>query len=154
MANNVSQEEAMRRISVTTEINAPAEVVWAQLTDTATFAEWNPFMPRLTGSLTVGARIEVRITPPGAKGMTFRPTVTAAEENRKLEWLGRFLVPGLFDGRHTFTLTPTATGCTLVQEETFTGVLVGLMSSTLAKTEAGFRQMNEALKTRAERAAA
>jgi hypothetical protein len=141
----------MRRISVTTGITAPAEVVWAQLTDTATFADWNPFMPKLAGELSEGARLEVRITPPGAKGMTFRPTVTAADENRKLEWLGRFLVRGLFDGRHTFTITPTATGCTLTQEETFTGVLVPLLASTLAKTEDGFRQMNEALKARAER---
>lgn len=144
----------MRRISVTTEINAPVEVVWAQLADTATFAEWNPFMPRLDGALSKGGRLEVRITPPGAKGMTFRPTVTAVEEGRKLEWLGRFLVPGLFDGRHSFTLTATAEGTRMTQEETFTGVLVPVLASTLAKTESGFRLMNEALKERAERVAA
>lgn len=144
----------MRRISVTTEIDAPAEVVWAQLTDTATFAEWNPFMPSLEGPLSEGARLTVRITPPGGKGMTFRPTVTAVEEDRELEWLGRFLVRGLFDGRHGFVLEPTATGCRLTQAETFTGVLVPLLASTLAKTEEGFRQMNEALKARAERGAA
>ena len=141
----------MRRISVTTEINAPVEVVWAQLTDTATFAEWNRFMPSLEGSLAAGERLEVRITPPGAKEMTFRPTVTAVEENRKLEWLGRFLVRGLFDGRHTFTFEPVPGGTRFTQEETFTGVLVPLLVSTLAKTESGFRQMNEALKDRAER---
>lgn len=144
----------MRRISVTTEINAPAEVVWAQLTDTAAFAEWNPFMPSLAGSLAEGERLEVRITPPGAKGMTFRPTVTVVEENRELEWLGRFLVRGLFDGRHTFVLEPVPGGTRLTQEETFTGVLVPVLASTLAKTEDGFRQMNEALKARAERVAA
>lgn len=144
----------MRRISVTTEINAPVEVVWAQLTDAAAFAEWNPFMPSLEGSLAEGERLEVRITPPGAKGMTFRPAVTAVEENRKLEWLGRFLVRGLFDGRHTFTLEPVPGGTRFTQEETFTGVLVPLLASTLAKTESGFRQMNEALKERAERVAA
>jgi hypothetical protein len=144
----------MRRISVTTEINAPAEVVWAQLTDTAAFAEWNPFMPKLAGALVEGARLEVRITPPGAKGMTFRPTVTAVEEDRKLEWLGRFLVRGLFDGRHSFVLSPVPGGTRLTQEETFTGVLVPALASTLAKTEEGFRQMNEALKLRAERVTA
>lgn len=144
----------MRRISVTTEINAPVEVVWAQLTDTATFAEWNPFMPRLDGALSKGERLEVRIAPPGAKGMTFRPTVTAVEEGRRLEWLGRFLVPGLFDGRHSFTLTATAEGTSLTQEEVFTGVLVPLLASTLTKTESGFQLMNEALKDRAERIAA
>ncbi|GAB1508828.1 SRPBCC family protein [Actinophytocola sp. KF-1] len=144
----------MRRISVTTEINAPTEVVWAQLTDTAAFADWNPFMPSLEGALVKGERLTVRITPPGVKGMTFRPTVTVVEEGRKLEWLGRLLFPGLFDGRHSFVLEPTASGCRLTQEETFTGVLVPVLASTLAKTEEGFRQMNEALKERAERVAA
>ena len=140
----------MRKISVTTEINASVETVWAQLTDTAAFGTWNPFIASLDGELTEGARLSVRITPPGAKGMTFRPTVQVVEEQRKLEWLGRLLVPGLFDGRHTFTLTPTADGTRFTQEETFTGVLVPLLASALAKTEEGFRQMNEALKARAE----
>jgi hypothetical protein len=38
--------------------------------------------------------------------------------------------------------------------ERFTGLLVGLFSGLLAKTEAGFEQMNTALKTRVERASA
>ncbi|HEX6351723.1 SRPBCC domain-containing protein [Actinophytocola sp.] len=136
----------MRRITVTTEIAAPVEVVWARLTDTASFASWNPFMPSLEGMLAVGEKLTVRITPPGGKGMTFRPTVTAVEENHRLEWLGRFLVPGLFDGRHSFTLEAIEGGTRLTHEETFTGVLVPLMASTLAKTEDGFRAMNEALR--------
>jgi hypothetical protein len=140
----------MRHISVTTEIAAPVEVVWAQLTGTAAFGEWNPFIPELTGELADGERLSVRITPPGAKGMTFRPRVTAVEENRRLEWLGRMVLPGVFDGRHSFTLVPTDGGTLLTQEETFTGVLVPLTASTLATTEEGFRQMNEALKARVE----
>jgi hypothetical protein len=111
-------------------------------------------MPKLDGTMAEGERLEVRITPPGAKGMTFRPTVTAFEEGRKLEWLGRVLMPGLFDGRHSFTLTATAEGTSLTQEEVFTGVLVPAVASTLKKTESGFQQMNEALKERVERIAA
>jgi hypothetical protein len=142
----------MRKITVTTEIAAPVEVVWAQLTDTASFAQWNPFVQSLTGSLTEGERLDVRIAPPGGKAMTFRPTVTAVEEGRRLEWLGRLLMRGLFDGRHSFTLEPTESGTRLTQEETFSGVLVPVVG--LAKTEAGFRAMNEALRERAERVAA
>lgn len=138
----------MRKIAVTTEIAAPVEVVWAQLTDTASFADWNPFIQSLEGTLAVGEKLTVRITPPGGKGMTFRPTVTAVEENRRLEWLGRFLVPGLFDGRHSFTLEAVEGGTRLTQEETFTGALVPLMASVLKKTEDGFRAMNEALRDR------
>ena len=140
----------MRRIAVTTEIAAPVEAVWVQLTATSEFPTWNPFITSLEGTLKKGEKLNVRIAPPNGKAMTFRPAVTAADEGRKLEWFGRLLMPGVFDGRHTFTLEPTATGTRLTQEETFTGILVPLTGSTLAKTKAGFQAMNEALKVRAE----
>jgi hypothetical protein len=141
----------MRRITVTTEIAASVEVVWAELTDTAAFPEWNPFIQELTGNLALGERLQVRIAPPGGKAMTFRPTVTAIDKGRRIEWLGRLLLPGIFDGRHSFTLVSTGGHTRLTQEETFTGVLVPVVASTLGKTEDGFRRMNEALKRRAER---
>src|SRR5262245_3316171 len=138
----------MHRIAVTTEIAAPVEAVWAQLTDTGSFPSWNPFIQSLTGTLAVGSRLEVRIAPPNGRPMTFRPTVTAVEEGRHLEWLGRLVLPGVFDGRHSFTLEPVEGGTRLTQAETFTGILVPLFGSTLTKTEEGFRAMNEALRAR------
>ena len=78
--------------------------------------------------------------------MVFKPWVTAVEQHRYLEWLGRLALPGIFDGRHSFTLTPMAGGRTLVQQsETFSGVLVPFSGSILARTRAGFVAMNEAL---------
>jgi hypothetical protein len=144
----------MRKIAVTTEIAAPVEVVWAQLTDTAAFPSWNPFIREFAGDLAVGAKLQVRIAPPESKGMTFRPTVTVVEEGHRLEWLGRVVLPGIFDGRHSFTLEATPTGTRLTQAETFTGMLVPVLASTLAKTEAGFAAMNEALRARAEQVSA
>jgi hypothetical protein len=138
----------MRTITVTTEIAAPAEAVWAQLVDTAAYGTWNPFITSLTGALEVGSKLAVRIAPPGGKPMTFRPTVTEVSEGRRLEWLGRLVLPGVFDGRHSFTLEPVAGGTRLTQAETFTGILVPLVGATLAKTEEGFRAMNEALRGR------
>ena len=84
--------------------------------------------------------------------MTFQPWVTAVEEHRYLEWLGRLGVPGLFDGRHSFSLTPLPGGRTLLQQsETFTGVLVPFAGSVLTRTQAGFEAMNEALAQRSVR---
>jgi hypothetical protein len=61
------------------------------------------------------------------------------------------LVPGIFDGGHKFLLEPTASGATrFTQSERFSGILVRLFSGNLDSTELGFRQMNEALKARAE----
>ena len=141
----------MREIGVTTTVAAPPAVVWEVLTDTSAYRSWNPFIPELSGELREGRRLRVRIAPPGTRGMTFRPTVTALEEGRELAWLGRLGVPGLFDGTHSFTLTPRPDGGTeFTQREVFRGLLVPVLAGTLHRTEAGFAAMNEALRSRAE----
>ena len=96
----------------------------------------------------------MRIEPPGARATTFKPTLRAVEENRELRWLGRLFVPGIFDGEHSLRIEPLASGRSrLIQSERFSGLFVGLVKGTLAKTEAGFEQMNAALKARVEQGA-
>src|SRR3954463_1293503 len=86
---------------------------------------------------------------PGGKPMTFTPRVTHVEPGRRLAWLGRLGIPGLFDGAHSFTLEPLDDSHTrLVQSESFTGILVWFSGGLLKKTEAGFQAMNDALKER------
>lgn len=140
-----------QRLHSDIEIDAPAGRVWTILTDFAAFPDWNPFIQRISGNRVVGAKLEVFLQPPGGRGMTFRPTVLAAEPDRELRWLGRLLVPGLFDGEHSFRIEPLAGDrVRFVQEESFSGLLLPLLRSTLGQAEEGFRQMNLALKTRAE----
>ena len=50
------------------EIGATAERVWDILTDFAAYPAWNPFIPRLDGSVAVGARLDARLQPPGGHG--------------------------------------------------------------------------------------
>src|SRR5262249_50798696 len=136
------------------EIDAPPERVWAVLTDFAAYPEWNPFIRQISGEQRVGARLEVRIEPPGARATTFKPTGRAIAANRELRWLGRLLVPGIVDGEHSLRIEPLDGGRSrFVQSERFSGVLVGFLKGTLAKTEAGFEQMNAELKARAEASA-
>jgi len=133
------------------EIDASPTTVWGVLTDTARYPDWNPFITTLTGQLRDGAHLEAVISPPGGKARTFRPTVLAAIPERELRWRGRFLVPGLFDGEHWFTVEPLTGGrCRLTQGERFTGLLARPMRSQLGPTLLGFEQMNRALKVRAE----
>ncbi len=140
-----------REIRREIEIDAPPAAVWHVLTDTAAYPEWNPFVRQLKGELRTGATLDVRIAPPGALGMRFKPTVLAAETERELRWLGRFLAPGIFDGEHSFTIEPLADGRTrFVQAERFSGILVPAFARTLEKTQHGFEQMNAALKSKAE----
>ena len=100
-----------------------------------------------------GEQLIVRLEPPGGKGMTIKPTVLAAEPDRELRWKGRLFVPGLFDGEHAFRIEPLdRERSRFVHGERFTGILVGLVKGVLDKTEAGFEQMNAALKKRVEEA--
>jgi hypothetical protein len=83
--------------------------------------------------------------------MTFHPKVLTCEPNRELRWLGRFLVPGLFDGEHVHLLDRLEAGRTRYrQSESFRGLLVPLTGGLLAATQQGFDAMNTALKARAE----
>ena len=145
----------MKSISVTTEISAPIETVWANLSAVGEYAAWNPFITAFTGELTAGSRVEVRIAPPGGRPMTFRPTITELTPGHHMEWLGRLLIPGIVDGRHSFLLEALDGDHTrLTQSEQFSGVLVPVMGGMLERTRAGFAAMNEALRLRAEAASA
>jgi hypothetical protein len=140
-----------RRIETEIEINAPAARVWALLTDFDGMESWNPFIRSISGTLAQGARLSVRIVPPGKSGMRFKPTVISVRPERELRWLGHLFVPGIFDGEHYFLLEPIGEQRTrLTQGEKFSGVLVGLLSGTLSATKAGFQAMNMAVKLQAE----
>jgi hypothetical protein len=66
--------------------------------------------------------------------------------------LGSAVIPGLFDGEHSFVIEPITPGkVRFIQKEKYTGILVPLLSHTLDKDiKRGFNEMNKALKQRAE----
>ena len=144
----------MKELRTEIEIQASDKRVWQLLIDFASFPQWNPFIRQAKGEAKVGARLQVHIQPSGASSMTFKPTVLKVEPNRELRWLGRLLMPGLFDGEHTFTIESLeANRIRFTQREVFTGLLVPLFSRNLdTDTRRGFEEMNQALKSRAEQA--
>jgi hypothetical protein len=142
----------VKTLETAIEIQASPRRVWTILTDFAAYPGWNPFIPRISGQPAAGARLAVQIRPPGSRGMTFRPTVLAAEPDRELRWRGRLLLPGILDGEHAFLIEPAGdTTVRFVQREVFQGLLVPVLARSLdTGTLEGFRQMNAALKRRAE----
>ncbi len=142
----------MKELHTEIEIEASAERVWGLLTYFSSYPQWNPFIRSISGQPTPGERLEVRIEPPGGRGMTFKPKVLNAEPNRELRWLGHLLVPGLFDGEHSFTIQPLGENrVRFAQREAFRGLLVPLFARSLDNnTQRGFEEMNRALKERAE----
>jgi len=142
----------MKEIRTEINIKAPIEKVWKILTNFSDYPNWNPFLRWLHGNVAVGNKIAVRITPPGANGMTFKPNVLRFDKNREFRWLGHLFIPGLFDGEHIFELTDNGNGTiTFVQREQFKGVFIPFFRKMLdVNTKQGFEAMNDKLKEKAE----
>jgi len=147
-----SSFRAIREIYTQVTINAPAERVWAITMDTGRYPEWNPFIKSVHGDLRPGARIRVNLHPANSHTTPIFPTVLAVEPNHELRWRGHALIPGLFDGEHSFTVEPTGpNSCRFIQQEKFSGSLVPFAWRWITTDViAGFREMNQALKLRAE----
>ncbi len=139
----------MKTMSATIHIAAPPARVWAVLTDLGSYHDWNPLFREASGQVAVGQRIRLRsVHPANGRLMTVKPTITAAAPERELAWVSR--LPGLISGEHRFTITEADGGSTLVQSESFGGLLARTAGRTLAKAELSFLSLNEAIKERAE----
>jgi hypothetical protein len=118
------------------------------LTDLSSYRDWNP----------LSARRRDRRRPeqdqaaqrPSASGrlMTVKPKITVAAPGAELRWTAS--LPGITSGEHSFVPAEADGGTWLTQSETFGGLLVAFSGKTLARAEASFRELNEALKKRAE----
>lgn len=144
-----SEADPVRTIEATIVIDAPPAAVWDVLTAADDYRDWNPFICDVSGTFTVGERLRIRVRPVGRRAMTFRPRVTEKTPHARLRWVGRLGLPGICDAEHDFVLTELPDGTTqLTQRETFSGILVPLMTGTLASTRQGFEAMHEALARR------
>jgi hypothetical protein len=139
-------------IRAQTPIAASGDAAWSVLADTASYAEWNPFVYRLDGEVREGARVEVELRLEGRKPQHMRPTIVDVVDGRAFEWLGGFGVRGVLDGRHRFEIRPTGpTRCELLHTERLSGLLVPLFRSMLTTaTPAAFLALNDAFKHRVE----
>jgi hypothetical protein len=141
----------VRELQASIEIDAPAERVWDVLSDLSRYVEWNPFITKAKGELIEGAKLAIGIEPPGGRQMEFKPTVLEVEPNRSVRWLGRFILPGIFDGEHTLAIEPVGESTArFTQRERFSGILTAFSGKLFNRTQTGFEAMNEALKRRCE----
>ncbi len=142
-----------KEISTEIKINASKEKIWQILTDFEQYSAWNPFIKQINGNVSVNEKITVKIQPPEAKEMTFKPKVLSYKKNQEFSWKGRLLLPGIFDGEHKFQLRDNLDGTTtFIHSEVFKGILVPFLKKNLdVNTRNGFVLMNEKLKELAEK---
>ena len=136
------------------EIAAPAERVWAVLTDFSAYPSWNPFVVSIAGDLVPAAQLNVQLKPPAGRAMTMKPHVTRVDPGTRFAWRGSLPIPGLFAGEHQFEVTSLGPNkVRFVHSEQFSGLLVPLLKGMLdGSTRRGFEAMNQAVKARAEAA--
>lgn len=142
----------MSELYAEVEINASAEKVWGILMDFDRYPEWNPFIKSIQGSSEIGSRLKVVMQPEGRKPTTFKPRVLVNQPNEEFRWLGKLLIPGIFDGEHIFFIEALDEGrVKFVQQEYFKGKLASLLLKSIGDvTQQAFEAMNHALKQRAE----
>lgn len=142
----------MEELKTEIEIKATSSKIWQVLTDFTHYREWNPFIQEIQGDLAEGEKLIVKMTLDGKKTVQFKPKVTYLRTHEEFRWLGKLLIPGLFDGEHGFEIHDLHNGsCRFIHKERFTGLLVPLFTNMLdTKVKANFERMNQALKSRCE----
>jgi hypothetical protein len=150
--------------SVTVEIDAPLEVVWAVMLDLDRYGDWNPFIYRVDREpgragrpAQLGERITLQVRFGGGRAVASRERVTGIEvtsDGRRLEyefygWLHRL---GLVRGRRQQIVTAAGPMSTVYStEETFRGPLRFVLP--VRAVQGGFRRHAKALKQHAEQLA-
>ena len=140
----------MLSINFTREIKAPKQTVWDVITDTAAYAEWNPFVPSCKTSFAVGSPIVMKVCLLPSLTITQKETI---QQNRPGEFLayGINIPLSILSSTRQQILTAIDDNTTRY-ESVF--ILKGLLSplvSLMLKTQLtrGFSEMTEGLVRRA-----
>ena len=138
----------MTDYAVTRTINAPADRVWALLTDASGYTSWNPTIVSLDGTIAVGERISLVSTVNPKRA--FKLNIVEMSEPNKMVWADGMPL-GLFRGERTFTLASNAAGGTeFTMREVYTGLLAPLITKTIPDMTESFGQFADGLKQAAE----
>lgn len=140
-------------VQAETEIDAPAAVVWAVITDMGAYKDWSTMLHYRGGALAEGGTVQLRLALPNGPSYNFAPRVIALEPERRFTWRAISGLQGIFDGEHSFELTPLAGGRTLLRNhERYSGLLAPLFQRLpmMRDAPAGFVAMNEEIRARAE----
>jgi len=118
-----------RRCTVSAEIQAPPDKVWAILTRADDMVRWNSTLTSMEGDIEPGGTVKMQV--PEAPGRTFKVKVTRFVPGKEMVW--RNGNPVMFLGVRTYSLTPgpdgTATRFQMAEE--FSGFLLPMIAKRL-----------------------
>lgn len=138
----------MKTYSVTKTINADANTIWAILTDSSKYHDWNESVEKVEGSIALGKTIKVFAKI--SANRAFPVKVQEFVPGKKMVWRGGMPF-GLFNGVRTFTLAGTDNGPIEFQmHEEFSGLMSPLIVRTMPDLTESFEQFATSLKAEAE----
>lgn len=136
-----------KRTHIERDIDAPAERVWALLTDAAGYTSWNPTTISLNGSIAQGETISLVTTVDPKR--TFKLKVAELSPPHRMVWSDGMPL-GLFRGTRTYLVSERGDGCRFTMTEEFTGPLAPLITKAIPDLTDSFVQIADGLKTAAE----
>ena len=110
-----------QQCTVSADIQAPPEKIWALLTRPEDMTRWNSTLTSIEGNIELGGTVRMRV--PEAPGRTFKVKVTRYVPNEEMVW--RDGNPVMFLGVRTYSLTrePDGTATRFQMTEKFSGLM-------------------------------
>jgi hypothetical protein len=141
----------MKEIKGSVMINVPAEKVWSNLTDFASYKDWNPFITQMSGELKEGKLFDVVVAIPDRKDTKFKTKIVKTETNKEVLTKGA-IKKGLLTSEHSFLIeTIEENKCVFSQKVVFTGIMSLFAGKTVKAAQVNLNKMNEELKKRCEK---
>ncbi len=141
----------MTRLRSETQIDAPAERVWAVLADFASWHRWNPTLISAEGTAMVGARVRLRLRL-GPQVITLHRTILEVDPPRRLRWRSSPGIHRLVDVERVFDLEPSGRSrIRLIQSERGGGIIAPVLLWLLATPIVqGYQNLGLALREQVE----
>jgi uncharacterized membrane protein len=134
-------------------IDAPADKVWATLTDISSYPNWNSYIVEASGTLKVGEKLKIVEEIDGRRNSHAVRITRFDPTNKVLVWQGSALLPSLFQWSEWFSVESIDANHSRV---TLLITHQGLLANPYRKYNKnrdlhGFQEFADSLKKKAER---
>jgi uncharacterized protein YndB with AHSA1/START domain len=136
-----------RTTTVTTTIHAPAEIVWALLTNAADFPRWNSTVTSIEGVIAPGKTIKLKTTLDPKR--TFTLKVVEATAPARMTWKSG--QAPFFQGVRTYDIVKRSKDvCVFTMTEKLSGLMFPLAAGSIPDFRESFERYASDLKKEAE----